>query len=161
MYQRACVQGLFVDPISERPVLLLRQWEEARVLPIWIGPSEAHAIAMRLDGISAPRPMTHDLLNDLIGRLGATVEQVQICDFQENTYFAQIVLSVGGREAILDARPSDAIALAVRAEAPVFVREDLFDRPLESAPEESVNADQELREWLESLRPDDLGHYEM
>lgn len=155
------MQGLFVDPISERPILLLRHWEEARLLPIWIGPSEAHAIAMRLDGILAPRPMTHDLLNDLIARLGASVQQIQICDVRDNTYFAQIVLAVGGGETVLDARPSDAIALAVRADAPVFVREDLFDSALEHAPVDDRRADQELREWLESLRPDELGHYEM
>lgn len=159
MYLPVRVQGLFVDPISERPILVLRHEGDHRVLPIWIGPGEAHAIAMRLEGVEAPRPMTHDLLLELVSRLGASVEKVLVCDLKENTYFAQIVLKSGEGECVLDARPSDAVALAVRAGAPILVWEDIFDQA--GRGEDARDGEETLRAWLEGLGPEELGRYEM
>ena len=159
MYLPVRVQGLFVDPISERPILVLRHEGGERVLPIWIGPNEAHAIAVRLEGVEAPRPMTHDLLQGVVEGLGASLVKVLICDLRDNTYYARLVLEAGGRETTVDARPSDAVALAVRVGAPILVREDIFahssDETLGREGEEA------LRQWLESLGPDEFGRYEM
>lgn len=159
MYLPVRVQGLFVDPISERPILVLRHEEDHRVLPIWIGPNEAHAIAVRLEGVEAPRPMTHDLLQDVVEGLGASVLKVLICDLRDNTYYAQIILVAGGRETTVDARPSDAVALAVRVGAPILVREDIFAQAGDDAP--GREGEESLREWLEGLTPEEMGRFEM
>jgi hypothetical protein len=159
MYLPVRVQGLFIDPISERPILVLRHEGDQRVLPIWIGPNEAHAIAMRLEGVEAPRPMTHDLLRGIVTQLGAEVQKVLISDLRDNTYFAQIVLRTGKVEITVDARPSDAVALAVRTGAPILVREDIFD-PVGRG-EDARDGEETLRAWLEGLGPEELGRYEM
>ncbi len=159
MFLQVRVQGLFLDPITERPILVLRHEEGNRFLPIWIGAPEANAIALRLEGVEVPRPMTHDLMQGMLEKLSAQVSKVLICDLQENTYFAQIVLSANGQEAIVDSRPSDAVALAVRTGAPIFVREEIFDRATKA--EEPTNAEEQVQRWLEGLTPEDLGRYEM
>jgi bifunctional DNase/RNase len=153
------VQGLFLDPITERPILVLRYEEGNRFLPIWIGAPEANAIALRLEGVEVPRPMTHDLMQGILEKLSAKVAKVLICDLQENTYFAQIVLSANGQETTIDARPSDAVALAVRTGAPIFVRDEIFDRAAETS--EPTSAEEQVQRWLEGLAPEDLGRYEM
>ena len=159
MFLQVRVQGLFLDPITERPILVLRHEEGNRFLPIWIGAPEANAIALRLEGVEVPRPMTHDLMQGMLEKLSAQVVKVLICDLQENTYFAQIVLSANGQEAIVDSRPSDAVALAVRTGAPIFVREEIFDRATKA--EEPTTAEEQVQRWLEGLTPEDLGRYEM
>ncbi len=159
MYLQVRVQGLFLDPITERPILVLRQEEGSRFLPIWIGAPEANAIALRLEGVEVPRPMTHDLIRGMLEKLGAQVSRILICDLQENTYFAQIVLGVNGSETFVDARPSDAIALAVRTGAPIFVSEDIFDRATQT--ENLTSAEEQVQKWLEGLTPEELGRYEM
>lgn len=159
MYLPVRVQGLFLDPITERPILVLKQEGGDRVLPIWIGAPEANAIALRLEGVEVPRPMTHDLVCGILARLEAPILKVLIHDLQENTYFAQIVLSSGGQEKTVDARPSDAVALAVRTGAPIFVREEIFEQAGQG--EEHKETAEQLQKWLESLGPEDLGHYKM
>ena len=159
MFLQVRVQGLFLDPITERPILVLRHEEGNRFLPIWIGAPEANAIALRLEGVEVPRPMTHDLMQGMLEKLSAQVVKVLICDLQENTYFAQIILSAHGQEAIVDSRPSDAVALAVRTGAPIFVREEIFDRATKA--EEPTTAEEQVQRWLEGLTPEDLGRYEM
>lgn len=152
------IKGLMVDPITNMPIVLLRDADNQRVLPIWVGPVEANAIALQIENIAPPRPMTHDLLRSLLTELGATLERVIIADLRDNTFYAYLQIRRGDETQLLDARPSDALALALRTRAPVFV--DV--RVLEQAKTVDVSteqADQErLQRWLESLDPDDLGY---
>ncbi len=152
------VKGLMVDPVTNMPIVILRDAENQRVLPIWVGPVEANAIALQIENIAPPRPMTHDLLRNLLAELGATLTRVIIADLRENTFYAYLELHRGGEVQLLDARPSDAIALAIRTRAPVFVDTKVLDQA-RSVDVSSEQADQErLQRWLESLDPDDLGY---
>jgi bifunctional DNase/RNase len=152
------VKGLMVDPVTNMPIVILRDAENQRVLPIWVGPVEANAIALQIENIAPPRPMTHDLLRNLVAEMGATLARVIIADLRENTFYAYLELHRGGDVQLLDARPSDAIALAIRARAPVFVDTRVLEQA-RSVDVSSEQADQErLTRWLESLDPDDLGY---
>jgi bifunctional DNase/RNase len=152
------VKGLMVDPVTNMPIVILRDAENQRVLPIWVGPVEANAIALQIENIAPPRPMTHDLLRNLVIEMGATLVRVIIADLRENTFYAYLELHRGGDVQMLDARPSDAIALAIRAKAPVFVDTRVLEQA-RSVDVSSEQADQErLTRWLESLDPDDLGY---
>jgi uncharacterized protein len=152
------VKGLMVDPVTNMPIVILRDAENQRVLPIWVGPVEANAIALQIENIAPPRPMTHDLLRNLVAEMGATLVRVIIADLRDNTFYAYLELHRGGEVQLLDARPSDAIALAIRARAPVFVDTRVLDQA-RSVDVSSEQADQErLTKWLESLDPDDLGY---
>jgi len=155
------IKGLMVDPITNMPIVILRDKEGNRVLPIWVGIFEANAIALQIENISTPRPMTHDLLRNVIQDLHASVQKVVVCDLQENTFYALIYLSLNGDTVAIDARPSDAIALALRTRAPIYVEEKVIDnaKTVDFAPEKA-DADR-LHKWLESLDPDDLGKYKM
>jgi uncharacterized protein len=150
------IKGLMVDPITNSPIVILRDREGQRVLPIWVGIFEANAIALQIENISTPRPMTHDLLRNVIQDLKAAVTKVVVCDLQENTFYALIYLSLHGETVAIDARPSDAIALALRTRAPIYVEETVLDnaKTLDFAPEKT-DADR-LHKWLESLDPDDF-----
>ena len=155
------IKGLMVDPITNMPIVILRDKEGQKVLPIWVGIFEANAIALQIENISTPRPMTHDLLRNVIEDLKASVQKIVVCDLQENTFYALIYLSLNGDTVAIDARPSDAIALALRTRAPIFVEDTVIDnaRPFDAGAEK---ADAErLHKWLESLDPDDLGKYKM
>jgi bifunctional DNase/RNase len=152
------VKGLMVDPVTNMPIVILRDAENQRVLPIWVGPVEANAIALQIENIAPPRPMTHDLLRNVVADLGATLVRVIIADLRDNTFYAYLELHRNGDVQLLDARPSDAIALAIRAKAPVFVDTKVLDQA-RSVDVSSEQADQErLQRWLESLDPDDLGY---
>jgi bifunctional DNase/RNase len=153
------VKGLMVDPVTNMPIVILRDAENQRVLPIWVGPVEANAIALQIENIAPPRPMTHDLLRNLVTELGATLARVIIADLRDNTFYAYLELHHRtGDVQLLDARPSDAIALAIRARAPVYVDTKVLDQA-RSVDVSSEQADQErLQRWLESLDPDDLGY---
>ena len=155
------IKGLMVDPITNMPIVILRDKEGNRVLPIWVGIFEANAIALQIENISTPRPMTHDLLRNVISDLHASVQKIVVCDLQENTFYALIYLTIDGDTLAIDARPSDAIALALRTRAPIFVEESVIDnaKTVDFAPEKA-DADR-LHKWLESLDPDDLGKYKM
>ena len=152
------IKGLMVDPITNSPIVILRDKEGQRMLPIWVGIFEANAIALQIENISTQRPMTHDLLRNVIQDLKASVQKVVVCDLQENTFYALIYLSLNGDTLAIDARPSDAIALALRTRAPIFVEETVID----NAKTVDVTADKadadRLHKWLESLDPDDLGY---
>ncbi|OYW06497.1 MAG: hypothetical protein B7X11_01025 [Acidobacteria bacterium 37-65-4] len=128
MYQKAHVQGLMVDPIKEMPILVLKDDVDGRILPIWIGQYEANAIALQLEGIRVPRPMTHDLLGHVLESVGASVSEIRIRDMRGHTFFADLVLLVQGRQVRVDARPSDAVAMAVRAGADILVESSLYQR---------------------------------
>jgi len=155
------IKGLMVDPITNMPIILLRDEAGERVLPIWVGIFEANAIALQIENVATPRPMTHDLLRNVIRDLNAAVERIVVCDLKENTFYATIYLTVGGETVAVDSRPSDAIALALRTRAPIFV-EDTVVENAKTIDFGSERADSErLQKWLESLDPDDLGKYKM
>jgi len=154
------IKGLMVDPITNMPIVILRDKDGDRVLPIWVGIFEANAIALQIENISTPRPMTHDLLRNIIEDLNASVQKIVVCDLQENTFYALIYLALNGATVAIDARPSDAIALALRTRAPIFVEDTVIDNAKSSDPVPEKR-DTELQKWLESLDPDDLGKYKM
>jgi len=155
------IKGLMVDPLTNSPIVILRDKDGQRVLPIWVGIFEANAIAQQIENVSPPRPMTHDLLRNVIHDLKASVQKIVVCDLQDNTFYALIYLSLASGTVAIDARPSDAIALALRTRAPIFVEDTVIEhaKPVEFS---SENGDAErLQKWLESLDPDDLGKYKM
>ncbi len=161
--RRMEVQGLMMDPSSRTPIVILREVDGEAMLPIWIGAFEANAIAMSMEGVEAPRPMTHDLMSQSMKSTGARIERIVISDLSDRTFFASIYLEIGsdGEVVVLDSRPSDAIALALRAKAPIFV----LDSVLEAAQRADLvkeGADEDrLKKWLEEAAPGDLGDYEM
>jgi bifunctional DNase/RNase len=152
------IRGLMVDPITNMPIVILRDADNQRVLPIWVGPVEANAIALQIENVAPPRPMTHDLLMRVLAELGATLVRVIIEDLKDNTFYAYLELDRDGEPLLIDARPSDALALALRTKARVFVHPQVLDqaKSIDVSPDK---ADQErLQRWLESLDPDDLGY---
>lgn len=155
------IKGLMLDPTSNIPIVVLREEGGQVFLPIWIGVFEANAIALRIEGIEPPRPLTHDLLRSVLAHFAAEVQRVVISDLRENTFFAMIHIVRGGEESTLDARPSDAIALALRVDAPIFVRRDVLERAKAVDLATHATDEEKLKEWLEELNPDDLGKYTM
>jgi hypothetical protein len=150
-----------VDLQSNNPVILLQEKDGDRSLPIFIGAPEATAIAFALQRVPVPRPMTHDLMRELIEALGAQVVRVVVTEVQHDTYFAEIHLDVGGRAVRVSARPSDAIALATRTRSPLFVEDELMDLAgvvidNEDEPEESEELVSQFREFLDDVRPEDF-----
>ncbi len=155
------IKGLMVDPVTNMPIVILKDEAEERVLPIWVGIFEANAIALRIEEIQPPRPLTHDLLCDLLISLEVNVEKIVVSDLKDNTYFAQIHLGGAGGRRQIDARPSDAIALALRTQAPIYVHQEVLDqsRSLDESGEPSNS--ERLRRWFENLDPEDFSKYEM
>jgi bifunctional DNase/RNase len=155
------IKGLMVDPITNMPIVILKDKDGERVLPIWVGIFEANAIALQIENIATPRPMTHDLLRNIITDLDGQVDRVVVSDLKDNTFFAIIYLTVKGEAVVVDARPSDAIALALRTRAPILVDETVIDNA-KTVDFTSERADSDrLQKWLESLDPDDMGKYKM
>lgn len=157
------IRGLMIDPITSMPIVVLREPGGARMLPIWVGVFEANAIALQIENVQTPRPMTHDLLRSVIENLRGAVVRVVVCDLRENTFYASIHLDTPAGPVLVDARPSDAIALALRAGAPIFVEDHVIEAP-EAPTEEAAprSADVErLQKWLEGLSEEDLGKYKM
>jgi uncharacterized protein len=155
------IKGLMVDPITNMPIIILRDREGEKVLPIWVGVFEANAIALQIENIQTPRPMTHDLLRNIIQDLHAAVEKIVVCDLKENTFFALIHLQTAAGPVAIDARPSDAIALALRTRAPILVEDTVIDNA-KTVDFVAEQADHDrLQQWLESLDPDDMGKYKM
>lgn len=155
------IKGLLLDPSNEAPVLILRSVGGNLLLPIWIGLPEANAIAMALESVETPRPMTHDLLQNCIVALGATLEKVEIWDLREGTFYARLRLRRGGQEIEVDARPSDAIALAVRSGALLCVARSVLEEALAAELASETAAEESVRAWLERVQPEDLGKYKM
>ena len=159
------IKGLMLDPVSNSPIVVLKDEDDKFFLPIWVGIFEANAIALQLESITTPRPMTHDLMKNLIADLNARVTRVVINDLRESTFFAQIRLVVANGDARrtleVDARPSDAIALALRTEAPIFVARTVLDQAQTIAPEAGDEQDEKMKKWFENLGPDELGKYKM
>jgi hypothetical protein len=155
------IKGLMVDPITNMPIVILKDKDGDRVLPIWVGIFEANAIALQIENIATPRPMTHDLLRNIIADLDGQVDRVVVSDLKDNTFYAVIHMTVKGERVAVDARPSDAIALALRSRAPILVDETVIDNA-KTVDFSSERADSDrLQKWLESLDPEDLGKYKM
>lgn len=147
MISQMKVRGLMFDPYNNAYIVILRGEEQSDVLPIWVGKAEASAISLSLESVAAPRPMTHDLLKSLLDLYEAKVISVVITDLSDNTYYAKIHLLFQDSEFSIDSRPSDAIAIALRAEAPIFANENVLKK----------QTNEELEQWLENLKPEDFG----
>jgi len=155
------IKGLMVDPITNMPIVILRDKDGQRVLPIWVGVFEANAIALQIENVTPQRPMTHDLLNNVIHDLRADIQKIVVSDLKDNTFYALIYLLIGGEVTAIDARPSDAIALALRARAPIYVEDKVIDsaKSVDLAPEKQDS--ERLQKWLENLDADQMGKYKM
>jgi bifunctional DNase/RNase len=154
------VAGVILDSQSKHPIVMLRDMEERRALLIWIGEPEANAILMALEGIKPPRPMTHDLLQLVLGQLDTSLQRIAITDMRDSTFFAQLELEQNGKPLTIDCRPSDAIALALRAEAAIFVSEAVVEA--NAIPISASNEDDEekkFKEFLENVKPGDFGKF--
>jgi bifunctional DNase/RNase len=150
------IKGLMIDPISNLPIIILKDEGSDNVLPIWVGIFEANAIALQIEKIGTPRPMTHDLIKNLLETLSAQVDKIVITELKDSTFFALIHLNVQGNIIEVDSRPSDAIAIALRAEAPIYVDEDVISKAKKIDLKEAGESER-LKKWLENLDPDDLG----
>ena len=161
MQREMKIRGLLMDPTTNSPIVILKDLHSELMLPIWVGPYEANAIASEIEKVQPQRPMTHDLLKNLVGAFGATVSRVVVTELKESTFYAVIELSWGDQTMLIDARPSDAIALALRSDCPIFVVEEVIESS-RSADELKVEDDEdpdEEVEWPEEI--DDVTDYEM
>ena len=154
------IRGLMMDPVTNMPMIVLKDVAGEGVLPIWVGIFEANAIALEIEKSSTPRPMTHDLLRNALRAFDAHVTRVVVSDLRDDTFFAVIWMERHGEVMTLDARPSDALALAMRADCPIFVNRSVMENARTAQKGRDVNSE-ELRRWLEGLGDDDMGRYKM
>ena len=165
MYKPMVISGLTMDPVTNSPIVILKAVDGDETLPIWIGLLEATAIASEMEGIKFSRPMTHDLLKNMMDMVDVKVARIEVSDLKDNTYYAVIHLKQGEKEMTLDARPSDALAISLRVKAPIFVAEEVIKQSsridLKSEPQDKSEKGKKWQEILESLNPDDFGKYKM
>jgi bifunctional DNase/RNase len=167
MFIEMKVAGITLDPMTKMPIVILKDSSGENALPIWIGIAEASAIATQLEKIDLARPMTHDLLRNVLNELDVILEKVEVTDLKDNTYFAILHLKVGGETLPVDSRPSDAIALALRTESPIFVDEEVLNKSKHmdaSKAEEGMVTPEDRDKWteiLENLSPEAFGKYKM
>ena len=155
------IRGLMMDPVTNMPIVVLKDVASDAVLPIWVGIFEANAIALELEKTAMPRPMTHDLMQNMARNLNAEVRKVVVSELRDDTFYAVIWLDHAGETVAMDARPSDAIALALRWDCPIYVNREVLDNSRQSAAgAQTVNAE-EMRRWLENLNDDEMGRYKM
>jgi uncharacterized protein len=161
MHVEMRIKGLMLDPITNMPIVILSDVDGQRILPIWVGFFEANAIALQMENVTTPRPMTHDLLKNVISGLNATVKKIVVNNLWENTFYALVFLETNGETVAIDSRPSDAIALALRMKSPIFVEEDVINKAKSLDGTRDLADSESLQRWLENLRPDELGKYKM
>ncbi len=167
MLYEMIVSELIMDPQTNTPIVVLKEKDGERILPIWIGIMEATAIAMEMENIQFPRPMTHDLMKNILDHFNVKIDKIEVYDLKDNTYYAWIYLNHGGHTSSIDARPSDAIALALRTGSPIFVRDKVLRKSTRHKEEEAhppiVPAEdkEKLAELLEDMDPDEFGKYKM
>ena len=155
------IRGLMMDPVTNMPIVVLKDVGSDTVLPIWVGIFEANAIALELEKTATPRPATHDLLQNMARGLGATVQKVVVSELRDDTFYALIWMEHSGEVVAMDARPSDAIALALRWDCPIYVNRTVLENSKQSANgPKDISAD-EMRRWLENLNDDEMGRYKM
>ena len=162
MLRRAGISGMGFDSITKEPFMVLKEVDGERSLPIWIGALEAYAIVYELQGFKTPRPMTHDLMTNLMKLINVQINKTVVCDLKENTFYASIHFKCKDRELVVDARPSDALALSLRAGAPIFVEESVFVKVAElnpkMTPEDTSEQGKKWQKFLEELKSDEFGH---
>ncbi|MFN0088267.1 MAG: bifunctional nuclease family protein [Blastocatellia bacterium] len=161
MEKEVKIRSLLVDPTTNSPIVLLKELEGEAILPIWVGPFEANSIASEIEKTAPQRPMTHDLLRNVITQMGGVVRKVVVTELRENTFYAVIEVDNRGETVLLDSRPSDAIALALRVDCPIYIREEVFELSRRNESEEDVDSiglDDEV-EWPEEI--DDVSDYKM
>ncbi len=155
------IRGLMMDPVTNMPVVVLKDVEGSAILPIWVGIYEANAIALEIEKVQTPRPMTHDLLKNVLLGLQAHVHKVVVNELKDDTFYALIWLERDGQVMAIDSRPSDALALALRLDCPIFVEEEVLKSSRVSTASAEKTSNEELRKWLENLNDEDLGRYKM
>jgi hypothetical protein len=155
------IKGLIMDPLTNSPIVILQSLEKNTLLPIWVGIFEANAIALQIERIDTPRPLTHDLIKNILLQLDANVDKIVVTDLQENTFYAVIHLRMNGDRITIDSRPSDAIALALRTDAPIYVTEEVINNSRNISLEKENLDPEDIKKWLENLNPDDMGKYKM
>ena len=162
--QRMTIYGVSFDMVGKQPIVLLKTVEGNKFLPIWIGHPEAAAILMKLQGASTPRPMTHDLLSEVLEQVDAKCERVSVTELRDNTFYASITVSMNGSEMEIDSRPSDALALAVRCSAPIFAADDVIEESAiefeDGAPEDQEEVVDKFKEFLDNVSPEDFAEGE-
>jgi len=162
MVKEMQVIGITIDPVTQSPIVILRDKENLNTLPIWIGVLEANAIAAGLERLQLPRPMTHDLFKNLLDQIGVKLLRVEVTDIRDNTYYAVLHIEVGGNPVAIDSRPSDAIAIAIRMEVPIMVRDAVIEKALRV--ESGTSSGEEKDKWtelLEKMDPEDFSKYKM
>ncbi len=158
------IKGLMMDPLTNSPIVVLQDTSSDTLLPIWVGIFEANAIALQIEKVDTPRPMTHDLIKGLLNQLNVKVTKIVVTELKENTFYALIFLNLGGKTITVDSRPSDAIALALRTDSPIFVTDEVLSKSANSAASTlsaQKSSPEDIKQWLENLNPDDLGKYKM
>jgi bifunctional DNase/RNase len=155
------IRGLMMDPVTNMPIVILKDSSTDTVLPIWVGVYEANAIALEIEKVATPRPMTHDLIKNVLTGLDAAVHKVVVTELKEDTFYAVIWLEREGRVVSIDSRPSDALALALRVDCPIFVDDEVLKSSKLAANVSETASSDELRKWLEGLNDEDLGRYKM
>jgi len=155
------IRGLMMDPVTNMPIVILKDVNGAAVLPIWVGIYEANAIALEIEKVATPGPMTHDLIKNLLLGLETRVHRVVVSDLKEDTFYALIWLERDGQIISIDSRPSDALALALRVDCPIFVEEEVLKSSKVSTALSSKSTDEEMRKLLENMNDEDLGRYKM
>lgn len=155
------IRGLMMDPVSNMPIVVLKDVSGDTVLPIWVGIYEANAIALEIEKVTTPRPMTHDLIKNVLTGLEAQVHKVVVTELKEDTFYAVIWVERDGQVISIDSRPSDAIALAMRVDCPIFVEEEVLKNSKQASNVSDQVTAEELRKWLEGLNDEDLGRYKM
>ncbi len=155
------IRGLMMDPVTNMPIVILKDLDDSMVLPIWVGVYEANAIALEIEKIATPRPMTHDLVKNLLMGCEAGIQRVVVSELKDDTFFAVIWLELAGELISIDSRPSDALALALRLDCPIYVEEQVIASSKVSAAVSEKSSSEELKRWLENLGDEDLGQYKM
>ena len=155
------IRGLVMDPVTNMPIVILKDPNGASVLPIWVGIYEANAIALEIEKVSTPRPMTHDLLKNLLLGLETRVQKVVVNELKEDTFYALIWLERDGQVMSIDSRPSDALALALRVDCPIYVEDEVLKTSKNAGTSTDKVSNEELRKWLENLNDEDMGRYKM
>jgi len=155
------IRGLMMDPVTQMPIVVLKDVQGQAVLPIWVGAYEANAIALEIEKVQTPRPMTHDLLKNVFLGLDVQVQKIVVSDLRDDTFYALIWVERDGELMSIDSRPSDALALALRMDCPIFVEEQVLKNSKVSTALSERNSNDQLRNWLEGLSDEDLGRYKM
>ncbi len=155
------IRGLMMDPVTNMPIVVLKDTNGSAILPIWVGIYEANAIALEIEKVQTPRPMTHDLLKNMLMGLNVRVKKVVVNDLKDDTFYALIWVERDGQTMSIDSRPSDALALALRVDCPIYVEEEVLKNSKISSAVAEKSTSEELRKWLENLSDEDLGRYKM